>query len=59
MIKKNQARYERVSQATGVPWELIGAIHYRESDFDFGAALHNGDKIIGTGRKTYRVPAGR
>lgn len=59
VIKKNQARYERVSQATGVPWELIGAIHYRESDFDFGAALHNGDKIIGTGRKTYRVPAGR
>lgn len=59
VIKKNQARYERVSQATGVPWELIGAIHYRESSFDFGAALHNGDKIIGTGWKTYRVPAGR
>lgn len=58
-IKANQARYERVAQATGVPWELIGAIHYRESSFDFGAALHNGDKIIGTGRKTYRVPANR
>ena len=34
-IKQNQARYERVAQATGVPWELIGAIHFREVDFDF------------------------
>lgn len=58
-IKQNQARYERVAQATGVPWELIGAIHYREWDFDFWGALHNGDKIIWTGRKTSSVPAGR
>ncbi len=58
-IKRNQARYERVARMTWVPWELIGAIHFRESSFSFEKALHNGDKIIGTGQKTYRVPAGR
>jgi lysozyme family protein len=42
-----------------VPWELIGALHYREAGWDFRGVLHNGDKIIGTGRKTYRVPKGR
>ncbi|MBP7822721.1 hypothetical protein KA050_00010 [Candidatus Gracilibacteria bacterium] len=55
-IKKNQARYEKVAQATGVPWELIGAIHYREASGDFNTCLHNGDPL---GQKTTRVPAGR
>jgi membrane-bound lytic murein transglycosylase B len=30
-IQQNRARYEKVAKATGVPWELIGALHYREA----------------------------
>ncbi len=41
------------------PWEVIGVIHYRESSGDFAGVLHNGQKIIGTGKKTTLIPAGR
>lgn len=37
----------------------IGVIHYRESSNDFRGVLHNGQKIIGTGKKTTLVPKGR
>jgi lysozyme family protein len=58
-IEANRARYEVVSKATGVPWDVIGVIHYRESSNHFGGVLHNGQKIIGTGKKTTLVPKGR
>lgn len=58
-IEANRARYEVVSKATGVPWDVIGVIHYRESSNDFRGVLHNGQRIIGTGRKTTLVPKGR
>ena len=58
-ILANRARYEAVSKATGVPWDVIGVIHYRESSGDFKGVLHNGQKIIGTGKKTTLVPKGR
>lgn len=58
-IEANRARYEQVSKATGVPWDVIGVIHYRESSLDFLGVLHNGQKIIGTGKKTTLVPKGR
>ncbi len=58
-ILANRARYEAVSKATGVPWDVIAVIHYRESSGDFKGVLHNGQKIIGTGKKTTLVPAGR
>lgn len=58
-ILANRARYEAVSKATGVPWDVIGVIHYRESSSDFKGVLHNGEKIIGTGKKTTLVPKGR
>lgn len=54
-----QVRYKKVEDKTGVPWFWIGAIHYRESSNDFAGVLHNGEKIIGKGRKTRLVPAGR
>lgn len=44
-INSNRARYERVAQATWVPWELIGAIHYREADLDFNTYLHQWDPL--------------
>lgn len=58
-IEANRARYEAVSKKTGVPWDVIGVIHYRESSGSFDGVLHNGQKIIGTGRKTTIVPKGR
>ena len=58
-IADNRARYDAVSKATGVPWDVIGVIHYRESSGDLKGVLHNGQKIIGTGKKTTLVPKGR
>lgn len=58
-IISNRSRYELVSKATGVPWDVIGVIHYRESSGDFRGVLHNGQKIIGTGKLTTLVPKGR
>ena len=58
-IKANRARYDVVSAKTGVPWDVIAVIHSRESSCNFAGILHNGEKIIGTGRKTKLVPEGR
>lgn len=58
-IMANRPRYELVAKATGVPWDVIGVIHYRESSGDFRGVLHNGQKIIGTGKLTTLVPKGR
>lgn len=60
-VIKYRSRYEKVAERIGNKdlWPLIGAIHYREASFSFAGVLHNGDKIIGTGRKTVHVPAGR
>lgn len=58
-IEANRVRYEVVSVKTGVPWDVIGVIHYRESSGSFAGVLHNGQKIIGTGKKTTIVPKGR
>lgn len=59
----NSAKYIEVQHVTGVPWQMIAVIHVREAgEQDVGrwlCALHNGEKIIGTGRTTRLVPAGR
>jgi lysozyme family protein len=59
LIFKNRAKYEAVEAKTGVPWYFIAVTHMRESSCDFRGVLHNGEHIIGTGRKTRLVPAGR
>jgi lysozyme family protein len=56
---KGKARYQEVERLTGVPWQFIAVLHYREKTCNFAGVLHNGEKIIGTGRKTTLVPAGR
>lgn len=58
-IIAGKARYQAVEAETGVPWAFIGVLHNREAGCDFAGVLHNGEKIIGTGRKTKLVPAGR
>lgn len=56
---KSKSRYEIVGKQLGIPWWFIAILHNRESSGDFAGVLHNGEKIIGTGRKTKLVPAGR
>lgn len=52
----NQLLYWQVENATGIPWPVIAAIHYRECDQSFKYHLHNGDPL--TARTTH-VPANR
>lgn len=58
-IYANKARYQVIEDETGVPWQVVGIIHSLECNLNFNQALHNGDEIIGKGKKTYRVPRGR
>ncbi|PUA39393.1 hypothetical protein C8Z91_08160 [Paenibacillus elgii] len=55
IYKKNLDVYERISKKTGIPPQLIAALHYRESSCDFTTYLHNGQKL---GKKTTIVPVG-
>ena len=59
LVLAGKSRYLAVEAATGAPWWWVGVIHYRESACDFAGVLHNGEEIIGTGRKTKLVPEGR
>jgi|VirMetMinimDraft_7_1064189.scaffolds.fasta_scaffold08663_5 lysozyme family protein len=58
-IEEGKGRYFSVSRSSGVPWQIIAVIHVLESGGDFRGVLHNGERIIGTGKKTRLVPAGR
>lgn len=54
-----KSTFYAVEQATGVPWQWVGAILSRESGLSLKGAFANGDPIIGTGKRTKHVPAGR
>ncbi len=54
-ILSYRARYEVVQKTTTTPWFVVGLLHYRESDFDFGAHLTEGSKLSG---RTKNVPKG-
>lgn len=63
-IINGKARLMALQVRTGVPWFVIGILIVREAglrngQLDWGACLHNGQRIIGTGRKTTLVPKGR
>ncbi len=45
--EKNKSRYEAVESATGVPAELIAAIHWREASGNFNSRLHDGGSLSG------------
>ncbi|NPU64604.1 hypothetical protein HL667_06305 [Bradyrhizobium sp. 83012] len=54
--------YQDIERATGVPWVAIALLHLREAGpADVGrwqCVLHNGERIIGTGKRTIIVPKG-
>jgi lysozyme family protein len=58
-VRSGRARYEVVEKRTDVPWFVLGALHNMEASCSFAGVLHNGERIIGTGRKTTLVPKGR
>src|SRR5690242_20040956 len=61
-VQAHKPVYEEVEKATGVPWQMVAVIHLREAgEQDIGrwqGVLHNGERIVGTSRKTTLVPAG-
>lgn len=58
-IIADKVEFEAVEKSTGVPWQWVGVVFLRESNLNMHGAFANGDPIIGTGRKTTHVPAGR
>lgn len=58
-ILENKNKYINVARQFNMPWEVVGAIHSLEGSLGFNKCLHNGERIIGTGRKTRLVPKGR
>ena len=60
-FEKNKEKYEQVSKVTGIPAELIAALHWRESSGNFNTYMHNGDPLkdnSGNPIPTTHVPAG-
>jgi len=41
----NKAVYQQAGQMTGVPWEILAAIHYREGSFDQKRSLISGTPL--------------
>jgi lysozyme family protein len=55
-IIKSRKEYHNVEALTGVPWFVVGLIHYMESGKDFATHLHNGDPLSA---RTSNEPVGR
>lgn len=55
-IIKDKARYQKIEDATGVPWYWIACVHNRESNRNFGTYLGNGQKLT---QRTTITPKGR
>jgi lysozyme family protein len=47
LVLDGQPRYESLSSSLAFPlrWQVIGSIHYREGECDFGTHLANGDSL--------------
>ncbi len=56
MINRNDSQYAQVAQALGIPWFLVGSIHFRESSLNFSTYLGNGQPL---NKVTTIVPKGR
>jgi lysozyme family protein len=56
LVLKGAPIYEAIQDASGLPWHLVGIVHYLESNCNFKTHLHNGDSLL---NRTFRVPKGR
>lgn len=52
LVQKNMDRYTYASQQTGIPWQVIAAIHYREAMLDPTKSLEDGESLPSSGTKT-------
>lgn len=62
LAKYKDTHYQPVGDVVGCPWWVVACIHNQECGEDVGvfkAVLHNGEKIVGTGKKTTLVPKGK
>jgi lysozyme family protein len=63
-VLRGEARYKAVEGKTGVPWWIIGAIHFKEASCNFEGVLHSGErgligpKAMAENRKSTIVPKG-
>lgn len=57
-FKKVESDIKEAAKMSNVPWWFIAGIDMREMSFVHTGHFANGDKIIGTNRKTYRIPKG-
>lgn len=55
-LLESKTQYTDLEAKTGVPWFVIGVIHYVQTGFNFQTHLHNDDPLTA---RTVRVPAGR
>ena len=51
--EEHREQYEAVANQVDLPAELIAALHYRESSFNFNTYLHQGDPL---GRPAVHIP---
>ncbi|PWT80939.1 MAG: hypothetical protein C5B44_04620 [Acidobacteria bacterium] len=54
-IKERKTRYQAIENVTGIPWFVVGAVHWRDAGGNFSTHL-NGDPLTG---RTIHVPVGR
>ena len=59
LVLKNQDLYKSLEDTTGLPWFMWALIDFKECSCHPLGVFHNGEKIVGTGKKTKLVPAGR
>lgn len=64
LVLSHKERYEKAGKILGIPWFVIGGIHFKEASCNFAGCLHNGQRVIGKdavrmGLKTTIVPVGR
>lgn len=47
-VAKMKSRYDYASQQTGVPWQIIATLHYREAGMDPNKSIQNGQPRRGS-----------
>ncbi len=48
LAEQNMARYQAAQTATGIPWQAVAALHYREAGMNPNSSIYNG-AALGSG----------
>lgn len=57
-FNKVEHEIKEAAEMVGVPWWFIAGIDMREMSFIHTGHFANGDQVLGTGERTYRIPRG-